>query len=347
MSANDSDESIVEVISDVNEQMAATVNIANEVITQSLYDDNAVHITDDPNYEPSMEEISSSSDEQSIERQNSGTPAGNTSSEGTLTKEKRSLNSYSVKTKLETINKYYNKFNQNKNMTSKMTGIPRTTIICWIKEEKKTKEFAEKCKQKHFKKSIRNTRKIKYMTIEERQAKAKWPKMEEKLYEWFKEQRRKRYPVTEDRLIFKANEIFAEVYPEMLGKFIASRGWMCKFNERHRISRRVRTGNGQKIPNNAGDLCKSFISFTSNTISNYKISDSCVGAADEVPLYFDDSGNYTYEHIGEKHVLIESTGYDHMRYTVMISYMADGTKLKPFIIFGHLKKVQFSVPLDN
>ena len=89
MSANDSDESIVEVISDVNEQMAATVNIANEVIIQSLYDDNEVLITEDPNYDPLMEETSSSSDEQSIEVQNSGTPAGNSSSEGTLTKGKK------------------------------------------------------------------------------------------------------------------------------------------------------------------------------------------------------------------------------------------------------------------
>ena len=78
--------SVVEVISDVNEQMTATVNIANAVIcSQSLYDGNEMLITGDPNYDPSMEENSSSSDEQSIEMQNSSTLA-EILSEGTLTK---------------------------------------------------------------------------------------------------------------------------------------------------------------------------------------------------------------------------------------------------------------------
>ena len=54
---------------------------------------------------------------------------------------------------------------------------------------------------------------------------------------------------------------------------------------------------------------------------------------DETPVTFDLPGNQTVNPSGSKTVLVKTTGHEKTRFTVVLACMADGTKLKPLIIF--------------
>lgn len=60
---------------------------------------------------------------------------------------------------------------------------------------------------------------------------------------------------------------------------------------------------------------------------------SQIGNMDETPVTFDMPGNRTVNASGSKTVLLKTTGHEKTRFTVVLGCMADGTKLKPLIIF--------------
>lgn len=58
----------------------------------------------------------------------------------------------------------------------------------------------------------------------------------------------------------------------------------------------------------------------------------------EMPMWFDLPLNRTYDFKGATHVACKTTRKDKLKYTVVLSAMADGTKLKPVIVFKEQKK---------
>ena len=54
---------------------------------------------------------------------------------------------------------------------------------------------------------------------------------------------------------------------------------------------------------------------------------------DETPTTFDMPSNRTVSKIGEKSVLVQRTGHENAKNTVTLGCMADGTTLKPMVIF--------------
>lgn len=54
---------------------------------------------------------------------------------------------------------------------------------------------------------------------------------------------------------------------------------------------------------------------------------------DEYAIYYQNIYPTTIAHIGEKSVDIRSFGKDKMRITVVLTILADGTKLPPLLIF--------------
>ncbi len=66
---------------------------------------------------------------------------------------------------------------------------------------------------------------------------------------------------------------------------------------------------------------------------------SHIGNMDETPLWFDMPGETTITRTGERPVPICTTGHDKGRFTVALSAMADGTKLKPFVVFKGVRPV--------
>ena len=54
---------------------------------------------------------------------------------------------------------------------------------------------------------------------------------------------------------------------------------------------------------------------------------------DETPLWLDMPGDTTVMRAGERTVSIRTTGHDKGRFTIILAAMADGRKLKPFVVF--------------
>lgn len=70
---------------------------------------------------------------------------------------------------------------------------------------------------------------------------------------------------------------------------------------------------------------------------NYPLSH--IGNMDETPLWLDMPGDTTVTHTGERSVPIRTTGHDKGRFTVVLSAMADGKKLKPYVVFKGVRAI--------
>jgi len=66
---------------------------------------------------------------------------------------------------------------------------------------------------------------------------------------------------------------------------------------------------------------------------------------DETPVWADMVSNTTVNKTGQKDVTLKTTGHEKVRVTVCLAAKADGTKLRPFIVFGGAKRE--SAALNN
>lgn len=64
-----------------------------------------------------------------------------------------------------------------------------------------------------------------------------------------------------------------------------------------------------------------------------------IGNMDETPLWMDMPGETTVSRAGERTITVRTTGHDKGRFTVVISAMADGRKLKPYVVFKGVRPV--------
>ena len=76
-----------------------------------------------------------------------------------------------------------------------------------------------------------------------------------------------------------------------------------------------------------------------------KLRQTQIGNMDEVPMNFDMVGNRIVDTKGKMTIFVKTTGNDKTRFTVILTCMADGTKLKPMIIFKRklMPKIKFSL----
>lgn len=80
------------------------------------------------------------------------------------------------------------------------------------------------------------------------------------------------------------------------------------------------------------------------------IGPSQMANMDEVPVYFDLPRSHSIDFKGLHTIKTKTTGHEHMRFTVVLTAMADGWKLRPMIIFKGLKNVpkeQFPAGMRN
>ena len=156
--------------------------------------------------------------------------------------------------------------------------------------------------------------------------------MEEELVSWIECLREQNLRVTRSSIQAKALELSPQSEE-------ASRGWLEKFLNRHGFSLRRRTTVSQRLP---GDLQPKVISFIMKTRQlrlrkQYPLS--MIGNMDETPLWLDMPGETTITHSGDKSVPVRTTGHDKARFTVVLSAMADGRKLKPYVVFKGVRSI--------
>ena len=159
--------------------------------------------------------------------------------------------------------------------------------------------------------------------------------LEEHLIAYIDAMRTRNLRVTCRVIQSKARELYASRTASGPGSskpFVASRGWLRRFLERWELSLRRRTTMGQRLLADLIDKVVRFVMSTQKQRIKHKYSLSGIGNMDETPLWMDMPGDTTIARMGVKSVPILTTRHEKARFTVCLAAMADGTKLKPFVV---------------
>jgi transposase-like protein len=152
---------------------------------------------------------------------------------------KRKYKSFTIQRKLEAID-WYKSNGENQSKTARHFNTSRQNIDAWLKNEEEYRILSEIRSV-----SIRTRRTLLKPRV------PKYPELEARLLEWFKEKRSGKLAVNYDLLISKAIGIFNEIKTSSEDKFCGSIGWLKGFLQRNRLTSRSVTTVGQKIPVNA------------------------------------------------------------------------------------------------
>ena len=120
--------------------------------------------------------------------------------------------------------------------------------------------------------------------------------------------------------------------------FIASNGWVLKFMARNGLSVRRRTNKSQKDPDKLIDKIISYILQARRQRIKFQYNDSDIIAMDETAVWKDMLSSTTVDNVGEKSIRLKTTGHEKSKVSVCLTAKADGTKLKPFIVFLGAKR---------
>ena len=166
--------------------------------------------------------------------------------------------------------------------------------------------------------------------------KAKLPDMEEQLAFWIIELRSRNCCITRAAIQRKDLELY-----KGHEDFIASREWLSNFFKHHEFSSRRRTTVGQKLPQDHIQKISSYLMRLRKMryINNYPLSS--IGNMEETPLWLHMPGDTTVVRVGERSIPIHTTGHDDKGcFTVILTALADGRKLKPFVVFKGVCLIQ-------
>ncbi|XP_031733914.1 uncharacterized protein LOC116400282 isoform X1 [Anarrhichthys ocellatus] len=135
--------------------------------------------------------------------------------------------------------------------------------------------------------------------------------LEQKLWEWIHSMKHQRTAVTRTAITRRALEIYPSVSDG--GKAFVSTGWLQNFLQRNQLSIRRRSAEPPADPEVLMERLVGFIDHVGRTVSAKKISEGDIFAMDETAVS-----------LGLKR---------QSRITVVLAAAANGTKLKPFIVF--------------
>jgi hypothetical protein len=107
--------------------------------------------------------------------------------------------------------------------------------------------------------------------------------------------------------------------------------------KRHNISFRRATHVAQKLPKELEDKRQNFLRYIIRLRKMREYELSSIGNMDETPIWIDMPGTHTLAPIGEMTESLKTTGHEKSRITVMLSALADGTKLPPLVLLKGVK----------
>lgn len=170
-----------------------------------------------------------------------------------------------------------------------------------------------------------------------RGASPKYPALETALVTWVKEKRRNQNVVTRSMIQMKAKALAQQnqwrVICTGIESFAFSNKWLDGFMNRNNLSNRRRTTIAQRLPEDLVEKQQEFLAFIMYRRIQYDYPLTYIGNMDETPVSFDLPTNTTVDEWGARSVSIRTTGHEKTNFTVVLSCMADGTKLPPLIIF--------------
>lgn len=165
----------------------------------------------------------------------------------------RGRRQYTVAKKTETLQLLKTKYNDNRSLCARETGVPRTVLIDWIKESEKFTLVSES--------RLQSVKRVRHALDPESKAKrGKFSEMEVQLVQWIKEQRAQGLTVDTTLIMMEGKAIFDSLKEKDASladaSFLASKGWAARFLVRHGLVSRAFTSVGQKIPDHALTLAR-------------------------------------------------------------------------------------------
>ncbi|GES79032.1 pogo transposable element with KRAB domain [Rhizophagus clarus] len=146
-------------------------------------------------------------------------------------------------------------------------------------------------------------------------AKPKYPALETALLTWVKEKRKNQNAVTQ------------------IGSFVFSNKWLDGFMRQKNLSNHHHITIAQYLPDDLVEKQQEFLSYIIYRHIQYDYPLAYIGNMDKMPVSFDLPSNTTIDELGARSVSICTTEHEKANFTVVLTCMADGTKLLSLIIF--------------
>ena len=105
-----------------------------------------------------------------------------------------------------------------------------------------------------------------------------------------------------------------------------------------RLSLRRKTTTAQGDRHRLIDKLLSYILQVRRLSQRHEYQPPCIIAMDGTPVWDDMVSNTTIDRVGASSINLKTTGHEKVMVTVCLSARADGTKLKPFVVFRAAKR---------
>ena len=153
-------------------------------------------------------------------------------------------------------------------------------------------------------------------------AKPHWAELESKLTEWVLDKRMNGIGLSGTMIRLKAKLIAQEMPPEEVEDFTASTSCLYRFMKRKGLVIRQKTKIAQRLPQEFEDKIIGFhrMMIRMRQMNNYEIQQ--LGNMDETPMNFDMPPSRTVNPVGEKTIMIKTTGNEKTHFTVGLACLA-------------------------
>lgn len=166
------------------------------------------------------------------------------------------------------------------------------------------------------------------------------------VFDWVTSRRERGLRVSRKLIMKKAQVVFDELKLarrdstscDAEEEFKASRGWLEKFMRRNHLSLRRKTSVAQKDPDRLVAKIVACVLYVRRLQLRSMYSSCNIIAMDETPVWTDMVSETTVDTTGAKTVTLKTTGHEKSRVSVCLAAKADGTKLKPMIVFKGAKR---------
>lgn len=160
--------------------------------------------------------------------------------------------------------------------------------------------------------------------------------MELRIVMWILEQRHKNLRVSGKMIRNKAQQMFQTV-SDGKRQFNATAGWLQKFMKRNGFSLSQQKTSTQNAPENSVERLIDFIMNVRHLKAEHNYNHDSIIAMDETECWIDIlKPNVT--HVNAASVPVTPTDNKKILFTVILAAKADGTKLKPYIVFKELQR---------
>ena len=151
--------------------------------------------------------------------------------------------------------------------------------------------------------------------------------MEKAVFDWIVEMRASNFHVSRRMIKAKVKDTSTKE------GFKASNGWLQRFMRRNGLSLRRKTTVCHRPPADSIPKLVSFITHLISLQKKHKYQPANTFAMDETACWMDMPSDTTIDAIGARSVPIKTKGHEKDHFTVILTARADGTKLKPYVVF--------------